>query len=147
MLYLMWRQGPLLKSTGAVIVVLAIAACGGEAAVRSGSTTAVRASANTTSVLTPRAQAEASQACHAWATAGTAPGSTALTTHAAQAAAAQEGTRAAAANSMWTRLAKAMTGSVDLPAAMLTPAQESQANADLGTIRILCARLGIAVAT
>jgi hypothetical protein len=59
----MWREGPLLKSMVAVIVVLVVAAWGGEVAVRSGSpTTAVRASANTTSAVTPRAQAEAFQA-------------------------------------------------------------------------------------
>jgi len=128
----------LTKLAVAVALVVAASACGSEQVTSGGPTTANRA--------TGTGRAQALQACQRWSAAGKGPGSSALTTHSIQAAAANEEMRAAAVDPEWRELANAMTGSVRLPLAMLTPRQESEANADLATIRSDCARLGVAVA-
>ena len=128
----------LLTFVATVVLTVALAACGTGQVTSGGPTTAGRATAT--------GRAQALQACQRWSAAGKGPGSSALTTHRMQAAAANEEMRAAGADPKWRELANAMMGSVRLPLAMLTPRQESEANADLATIRSNCARLGVAVA-
>lgn len=145
-----------LTSAAAIALVLGVAACGGARVVQAGSPTSgshasaghgqARTTTAPTSTVAARGRAEAVAACQRWAAAGKGSGSNAQSAHAAQALAAREGMRAAAADASWTKLADAMTGSVRLPLAMLTPSQESAAAADLATVRTVCARLGVAVA-
>ncbi|MBO0691951.1 MAG: hypothetical protein J2P58_03545 [Acidimicrobiaceae bacterium] len=129
-----------------IAIVLAAAACGGQKAVSGPPTTAPPATTTSKVTVASHGRPEAVDACRRWAAAGKAPGSDQQTTHAAEAAAAEEGMRAAAVDGVWRRMADAMRNSVRLPVAMLTPRQESEAGSDLATIRSECARLGVAIA-